>query len=568
MHQLGRAVIGALLALAVAFAPATLEAQDLNAPKSKQRKGKSISWAKNYLLEVKKHLRQSFVEAERVAEQDLIDACLSGLRKGLKAEAHKALDAEVAGDLREIFERKYDKISAIISALEAYLSANEVEGLNLEILADAGAKGMVESIRDPYSHVFTMDEVQKMMGMLSGEGREDSLGFNVAPKGKRFEVGYVMYGYPAYWAGIQMGDEVLALNGAEIGSLALPQISEILKVKPGGSIELTLKREGWVKPYTFRLSQEGRRPKDVIWRVLPGDIGYLRLTVFDIALEAAVKKAMEKMAQKKIKGLILDLRQNPGGALNAAVAVADQFIPGKSLITKTESNYKVELPIKLPGLVPEMDATFYAAKASPYEQVPMAVLIDHASASASELLSGALQDLDRAVLIGETTYGKGVGQTVIPLWRTGMPFPQRFLYLTVMRYTLPTGRSIHGTGVEPNVKVPSAKPSGEEFDRLWTLRESGAIERYIAENLTDAALRTELAAYDRFETKRYPKFAAFYRSLGTKLSEQQVREEIRRALRIAVERETDSSLVFDLQTDEQLQTAVLHLATELGLEQD
>ncbi len=545
-------------------------AQDLNAPKSKKRKGKTVEWAKNYLLEVKKHLRKSFVEADRVSEQSLIQACTAGLVKSLDGDAHKKLDAESREGLREVFMREgYKKISEVFTALQEHLAAGAIQHLSLEVLADSAAKSMVESVSDPYSHIFTFDELQKMMGMLSGQQRDDNLGFSVAPKSGRFEVGYVMYGYPAYWAGLQMGDEVQEINGADPRTMKLQEVAEAMKVKPGDSIALTVNREGWLHPYRFTIKQEGRKPSDVVFKILPGDIGYLRLTIFDMTLENAVKSAMDRMAGKGIQGLILDLRQNPGGALNAAVAVADQFIPGKSLITKTESSYQVELPIKIPGFAPGLDSTFYAGKKSPWEQIPMAVLINHTSASASELLSGALQDLDRATLIGETSYGKGVGQTVIPLWRTGFPFPERYLYLTVMRYTLPTGRSIHGKGVEPDIHVPSPVITGEEFDRLWKLRESGAIEAYVeAAFAGQDDLAKDLATYDRFETERYPGFDGFCQGLKTNLPKSEVREEVRRALRIRWEREHGASLVFDLQTDVQLQQAVMELADRLGLEQD
>lgn len=559
MNRTARALLGWLLLLAV-FAGG-VDAQEGKTPKPASAKSKIVAWARGYLLEVKKHLKTSFVNCDQVTDAGLVAACVQGLDRALKADVHKGLDPDAVAALHELFAAKYEKISEVMSALDGFLAENPVAGLKVRTLADSAAKAMVESIHDPYSHIFTSAEIEKMMKMLSGQERDDNLGLSVAPKGGRFEVGYVMYGTPAYWAGLQMGDQVLSINDTAIEQLTLPQIAESVKVKPGASMTITLRREGWVKPYTFTLVQDGSKAGDVLFKVLPGDIGYLRLTIFDMTLDSSVRQAMDQMVAKGIRSLILDLRQNPGGALNAAVAVADQFIPGKALITKTESNYKVELPFNIPGLVPDLAAEFHARKKSPFEKLPMVVLIDHSSASASELLSGALQDTKRATLIGETSYGKGVGQTVIPLWKTGFPAAQRYLYLTVMRYTLPTGRSIHGIGVEPNVVVAAPKPTGEEFDRLWTLRRGGKLEAYVeAAFAKQPALKSELANYDGFDTSRYPGFDGFYQGLKTKLSAQQVRDEVRRVLRRQVEREAGAPLVFDLETDAQLQEAVLELA--------
>lgn len=558
MKGLMRSVLVACMVAALGLGVAA--AQELNAPK-KPRKGKTIEWAKNYLLEIKKHLKKSYVLSEQVSDEQLLSACQQGLAQALDAEPHKLLDNESRDALRGLFQARYEKISGVVAALETYLADGPVEGLRIDVLADAAAKAMVASVKDPYSHVFTQKEVQKMMGMMSGESREDSPGFSVAPKGGRFEIGYVMYGYPAARAGLRMGDEVLALNGQELRGMDLAKLGDLLKLKAGDQLEVTVRRKGWSKPYSFTVVQRGEKPKDVIATVLPGDIGYLRLTIFDMTLESAVQKAMKHLADQGIQSLILDLRQNPGGALNAAVGVADQFIAGKKLITKTESNYKIELPIKLPGLLPEMAQEFFAGKRSPYENLPMVVLIDHTSASASELLSGALQDTGRAVILGATSYGKGVGQTVIPLWRTGFPMPERYLYLTVMTYTLPTGRSIHGSGVVPNVAIEAKEPTAEEFDRIYALRQDSRLADYAAGILEESPERArELARYDGFETSRYPGFAAFHRRLKSGLSEQQVREEVRRVLREQIEDESKQAWVVDLETDVQLQAAVLHLA--------
>jgi len=195
--------------------------------------------------------------------------------------------------------------------------------------------------------------------------------------------------------------------------------------------------------------------------------------------------------------------------------------------------------------------------------------VNESSASASEMLSGALQDLGRAVLVGEKTYGKGIGQTAIPLWKTqgsdfgksAMPMlPNRFLYLTVMRYFLPSGRSIHHKGIEPDVKVALASVDGETWDGVFRLRKSGKARDFAAS--LDKDLAKDLAVFDGFDPRSYPGFNKFYNSLETTLTRDQVRAEVRREVRLRVGGKT---CLVDMETDTQLQRALSIVAGKLGI---
>src|SRR6185503_12026606 len=198
-----------------------------------------------------------------------------------------------------------------------------------------------------------------------------------------------------------------------------------------------------------------------------------------------------------MKGLILDLRHNPGGALPAATGVADLFLPQGLKITNTVSNYKPSIGgLRLPMIGGNDD--FTTKVRSDYETLPMVCLINRASASASELLAGALKDHKRAVMIGETTYGKGVGQTPIILSSMMM---KRYLYLTVMRYTTPNGTTVDHKGVAPDVAMADVRPETSNFAAAWELRRTGAIEKY-RDAHWGAGIR-RLADNDGFETSGY-----------------------------------------------------------------
>jgi carboxyl-terminal processing protease len=307
--------------------------------------------------------------------------------------------------------------------------------------------------------------------------------------------------------------------------------------------------------------------------MLPGGIGYVRLTIFDLNLGGATMDALKSLKKQGMKALVLDLRNNPGGALPACVSVADHFIGGKKLITYTESNLDMgkAMPFPIPGLgdqKPEME--YYATRKTDFEDLPMVVLVNGSSASASEMLSGALQDLGRAVLVGEKTFGKGIGQTAIPLWKTQgsdfgksfMPMlPNRFLYLTVMRYFLPSGRSIHHEGIVPEVLVTLPVPDADTWDEVYKLRKSRKAKEF-AEGL-DEELAKELAVYDGFDTSSYPGWAKFRKSLKTKLTADQIREEVRREVRLRV---GGNAALVDMQTDTQLQRGITILAEKIGFE--
>jgi carboxyl-terminal processing protease len=521
MRLPGRGLLIALLLFQAAAAP----------PAGDLRK------ARAYVREVKKHLLESYIDSDRVKEEDLV---VAGIRAMAGASTGKGKDAVLAE-------------ASLEDALEAASTADPEA--DLIALADAAARAMVAAIGDPYSHLFTDEEMNRLAKAMQGQGRDESAGLMLQNRGGKVVVAYVQYGYPAYQEGVEIGDEVVLVRGKKAAEVRPEALNEIVRLPAGDTLELRLRRDG--REYDFRIPARKTSVKDVRYEYLGQGVGYLRLTIFDLSLVKEVRAALDAMTRAGMKGLILDLRHNPGGALPAATGVADLFLPQGLTITNTVSHYKPSVGgLAIPGL--SLDREFVTKDRSPYETLPMVCLINRASASASELLAAALKDHKRATLIGETTYGKGVGQTAILLSSMLM---KRYLYLTVMRYTSPNGTAVDHVGVPPDLAFDDGRPSAERFAAEWALRRSGAVERY-RDAHWDGTLR-RLADADGFEISRYDGFDAFYAGLETTLTKDQVREEVRRSARRRMEDEGKVWMT-DLQTDRVLQRGLVEVVDRLA----
>ncbi len=579
------------LALALMLFVASIARAQGSEPVSMKDPAVEIKAAKAYLDEVKKHVQHSYVFGDKINDETILKACADGLVKGLSGDALAKVDDEVKEALKEAFQEEHESIASMLNALKATLKEHEVKSFPVIALADAGAKGMVATTGDPFSRIFDAEEIQKLQKQMSGEEKDDALGIALDNKDGRLFVSFVMFGTPAYDEGLQVGDEIITVNGRPVKGMDEKELATIAKAKEGSEVEVGIRREGWKKPVEITLVQRSNQHDEVLYEMLPGGIGYLRITMFPMPANLfggknafpQVSKALKAMKKKGMKAIVLDLRHNPGGALQTVIPVADEFIGGEQVITKTETHLKLELPFKLPFNLPGMgegDQDFVANVKSDFEEMPMVVLINGCSASASELLAGALQDLERGTLIGETTYGKGIGQSAVPLFSTSAlmgggrgvdwgkgasPFmPNRFLYLTVMRYYLPSGRSIHHKGVVPDVEVALDQPNEGAFRAIRGLTASGAIGEYLDAQWDDHAEEFEaLADYDDYSSEGYPEFASFYKGLETDLSEDAVRGAVRTEVRRRVAADRKKPFLTDLEADNQLQTGVLLLTEEL-----
>jgi carboxyl-terminal processing protease len=300
-------------------------------------------------------------------------------------------------------------------------------------LIQAAIDGMLTSL-DPHSGYLDPESFDDMRDQTRGE--YGGLGIEVTSEDGVVKVISPMDGTPAAKAGIKAGDYITAVNGDSVLGLSVTEAVKQMRGKPGETVTLTIAREK-SDPFDVKLVREVIKPKNVVAR-LEGDYGVLRIASFNEKATEETEKAFADLRSKnpKMKGLILDLRNNPGGLLDQAVGVADLFLEGGEIVSQR-------------GRDPR-DVERYNARAGDITGgMPMVVLINSGSASASEIVAGALQDRKRAELVGLTSFGKGSVQTVIPL-RGGI---DGALKLTTARYFTPSGRSIQKTGIEPDLEV-------------------------------------------------------------------------------------------------------------------
>jgi carboxyl-terminal processing protease len=281
--------------------------------------------------------------------------------------------------------------------------------------------GMLRTL-DPHSNFF--DKRQFSLLREEQRGRYYGVGMQVAPQSGQTIVVVPFVGSPAYKAGIRPGDIILKVDGKPCKGLTTPQVADLLKGPKGTVVNITIGREGWSKPLEITVTRaEIPRPGVDFWTMLKPGVGYIRMSAFNETTAQELAEALKKLDVARLDGLILDLRGNPGGLLNQAVDVADMFLQKGQLIVSHHGRASPE-------------RRYVAVHGSHGVDVPIVVLINGQTASASEIVAGALQDHDRALVVGETSFGKGLVQTVSQLsYGTG-------LALTTARYYTPSGRLI------------------------------------------------------------------------------------------------------------------------------
>ncbi|QNT77279.1 S41 family peptidase [Entomobacter blattae] len=313
--------------------------------------------------------------------------------------------------------------------------ANYVEKVPDKDLITNALNGMLTGL-DPHSSYMTAKQYKDMQ--IQTKGEFGGLGLEVQGEDGHIKVVSPLDGTPAARAGVKPGDYIVAINGKNIDGYSLNEAVEKMRGKPNTQITLTLIREKSPKPITVTLTREIIHMQ-VIKSALYGNIGYIRLSQFNEETEPGLKKAYEQLQDKagktKLAGLILDLRNDPGGLLDQAISVSSDLIKAGEIVSTRARNPK--------------DNQRWDAKGTDITNgLPIVVLINGGSASASEIVAGALQDHQRAIILGEKSFGKGSVQTVIPLPDTGSA-----LRLTTARYYTPSGRSIQGQGINPDILV-------------------------------------------------------------------------------------------------------------------
>lgn len=309
-------------------------------------------------------------------------------------------------------------------------------------LFDNAIRGMLSGL-DPHSSYLNEEEYKDLQTSTSGEF--GGLGIEVTMEDGVVKVITPLVDTPAFKAGIKSGDYIIKLGKESVQGLSLKDAVNLMRGKAGSTIELTVLRKGTSKPLTFDLIREVIQIKSVQSKMLSEGYGYIRLTQFQALTAKDMQMAIEQLKQQsngKLKGLVLDLRNNPGGLLDSAIQVSDAFLG-------TDKSGKQEMIVYTEGRQPGSKFTALA-KSSPDDSIdhaPMVVLINNGSASASEIVAGALKDNKRAIILGTKSFGKGSVQTVLPLdGKTGIK-------LTTALYYTPSGTSIQAKGIIPDIIV-------------------------------------------------------------------------------------------------------------------
>ena len=308
-----------------------------------------------------------------------------------------------------------------------------VDEVDIDQLTHGAIRGMLETL-DPHSSFLTPEMYREMQEETRGEF--SGLGIEIAVKDGELIVVSPIEDTPAYFAGVKAGDKIIKINGKLTRDLDIFTATRMMRGPVGEKIELTVKRAHVDLPLDFTIVRKMIQIQSVKSKLLNDHYGYVRISQFQDRTGSDLKKQLQKLREKSalLRGLILDLRNNPGGLLEQAVAVSDLFLDA-GLIVYTE------------GRGAESQAKFTAQVDGTEPAYPMIVLIDGGSASAAEIVAGALQDHDRAIILGQQSFGKGSVQTVVPL---GNDYGLR---LTTARYYTPAGRSIQALGIHPDIVV-------------------------------------------------------------------------------------------------------------------
>ena len=332
----------------------------------------------------------------------------------------------------------YKKIDLFGEVLEK-INKEYVDEINQSDGMDAAINGLLQSL-DPYSAYMTPKIYKEMQTDTSGEF--GGLGIEVGMEAGVVKVISPIDDTPASKAGIKAGDYIVKIDGIQVQGKSLTEAVDLMRGLVGSEIELTVRRRGVKKAITFKIVREIIEIKSVKSDLIDNNIGYIRLTSFNDNSSKQIKKQIKKLKDSEsVKAFILDLRNNPGGLLAQAIKITDFFLEsGEIVSTKSRKNTD--------------NRRWFAKKGDITNGKTLIVLINYGSASASEIVAGALKDHKRAIILGENSYGKGSVQSIIPLKNKGA------IRLTVSKYYLPSGKSISEVGVRPDIEV---NEEGDDF---------------------------------------------------------------------------------------------------------
>ena len=332
----------------------------------------------------------------------------------------------------------YKKIDLFGEVLEK-INKEYVDEFNQSESMDSAINGLLQSL-DPYSSYMSPKIFDEMQTETSGEF--GGLGIEVSMEAGVVKVISPIDDTPASRAGLKAGDYIVKINNVQVQGKSLSEAVDLMRGPVGSGIELTVRRRGEKKALTFNIIREVIQVQSVKSEIIDESIGYIRLTSFNDNSSDQIEKQIKNLKKdKNISSFILDLRNNPGGLLSQAIKISDFFLENGEIVS-TKSKKKSE------------NRKWFARKGDITDGKTLLVLINYGSASASEIVAGALKDHKRAIIIGENSYGKGSVQSIIPLKNRGA------IRLTVAKYYLPSGKSISEVGVRPDIEV---NEEGDDF---------------------------------------------------------------------------------------------------------
>ena len=352
----------------------------------------------------------------------------------------------------------YNEFSKVI-AVENYVKQNYLRDVDTKKMIDGQLKGMLQSLEDPYSNYMTKDEFASFLQQTSGTYA--GIGVVVTPgEDNIITVVSPIEGTPGEKAGIKSGDKILKVDGIEFPADKMDEAVKVMKGDPNTNVVLTLLRtdkESKNQIFDLEITREIIRLVTVKSNIIDDNIGYINITSFDDLTYKDFKAELDKLGRKNIEGLIIDLRNNPGGLLDRCVQIADELLgEGVVVYTQTKDGKKT-----------------YENSGKSMVDYPLVLLVNGGSASASEILAGAIKDHKRGTLIGTTTFGKGVVQRIKDL------DDGSGLKLTISEYFTPNGVNIHGIGIEPDIVVEL--PEGVEEIGVENLKEDTQLKKAIEE---------------------------------------------------------------------------------------
>ncbi len=328
-------------------------------------------------------------------------------------------------------ENIYDKIDLFGEVLNK-INKEYVEEIDQSEAMDAAINGVLQSL-DPYSAYMSPESFENMQTETSGEF--GGLGIEVSMEAGVVKVISPLDDSPAYEAGVKAGDYIVKINNIQVQGKTLNEAVEIMRGPVGSDIEITVRRKGVKKALVFNITRKIIKVRSVKSKIIDNNIGYLRLTAFNENSSNQIKKKINEFNKNEnIEKFILDLRNNPGGLLSQAIKITDFFLSSGEIVS-TKSRQENE------------NRKWFAQAGDILNGETLVVLINNGSASASEIVAGALKDHKRAILVGENSYGKGSVQSIIPLRNKGA------IRLTISKYYLPSGESISEVGVSPDIVV-------------------------------------------------------------------------------------------------------------------